>query len=138
MSRTCKYCGSELADGDNFCQKCGAVADSVQDNEPGMAAQANQTNQTTNNFNNQQQVNSVYQGKTNGTAIGAFVCSLIGFWVAGIILGIIAISMGVAALNHMKTFPEEKGKGLAIAAIVIGIIDIVGAIIVIPFIINQL
>ena len=126
MSRTCKYCGNVLEDGDNFCQKCGAVADAVQDNEPGMAAQANQT--ANNNFNNQQQVNSGYEGKTSGIAIGGFVCSLIGFWVAGVILGIIAISLGAAALNHMKTFPGEKGKGLAIAAIVIGIIDIVGAI----------
>ena len=127
MSRTCKYCGNVLADGDNFCQKRGAVADAVQDSAPGMAAQANQT--ANNNFNNQQ-VNSGYQGKTSGIAIGGFVCSLIGFWVFGIILGIVAISLGAAALNHMKTFPEEKGKGLAIAAIVIGIIDIVGAILV--------
>ena len=58
--------------------------------------------------------------------------------VAGIILGIVSISLGAAALNHMKTFPEEKGKGLAIAAIVIGIIDIVGAIIVIPLILGNL
>lgn len=126
MSRTCKYCGNVLEDGDNFCQKCGAVADAVQDSTPGMAAQANQT--ANNNFNNQQ-VNSGYQGKTSGIAIGGFVCSLIGFWVFGIILGIVSISLGAAALNHMKTFPEEKGKGLAIAAIVIGIIDIIGAIV---------
>ena len=126
MNRTCKYCGNVLEDGDNFCQKCGAVADAVQDSAPGMAAQANQT--ANNNFNNQQ-VNSGYQGKTSGIAIGGFVCSLIGFWIAGIILGIVAISLGATALNHMKTFPEEKGKGLAIAAIVIGIIDIIGAIV---------
>ncbi len=136
MSRTCKYCGNVLEDGDNFCQKCGAVADSVQDNEPGMSAQANQT--ANNNFNNQQQVNSGYQGKTSGIAIGGFVCSIIGLFVAGIILGIVAISLGAAALNHMKTFPEEKGRGLAIAAIVMGIIDIVGAIIFIPFILGNL
>lgn len=127
MRRTCKYCGNVLEDGDNFCQKCGAVADSVQDNEPRMDTQANQT--ANNSFYNQQQVNSVYQGKTSSIAIGGFVCSLVGFLVAGIILGIVAISLGGAALNHMKTFPEEKGKGLAIAAIVIGIVDIIGAII---------
>lgn len=128
MSKTCKYCGNVLEDGDNFCQKCGAVADSVQDSNPGMSAQANAN--VTNNFNQQQNttVNNTYAGKTSGIAIGGFVCSLIGFWVFGVVLGIVAISLGAAALNHMKTFPEEKGKGLAIAAIVIGIIDIIGAI----------
>lgn len=59
MSRTCKYCGNTLADGDNFCQKCGAVADAVQDNVAGTSAKVNQT--TSNNFNNQQStVNSTY------------------------------------------------------------------------------
>ena len=137
MSRTCKYCGNVLADGDNFCQKCGAVADAVQDNNPGMAAQANQT--SNNNFNNQQQVNnSEYQGKTSGTAVGGFVCGIVGLFIAGIILGIVAISLGAAAKNHMKTFPGEKGNGLATAAIVLGIIDIVGAIIVMPLILGNL
>lgn len=137
MSRTCKYCGNVLEDGDNFCQKCGAVADSVQDSNPGMSAQANAN--VTNNFNQQNTTaNNAYAGRTSGIAIGGFVCSLIGLFVAGIILGIVSISLGAAALNHMKTFPEEKGKGLAIAAIVIGIIDIVGAILVMPLILGNL
>lgn len=128
MSRTCKYCGNVLEDGDNFCQKCGAVADAVQDNEPGMSAQANAN--VTNNFNQQQNTtNATYAGKTSGIAIGGFVCSLVGLLVAGVILGIVAISLGAAALNHIKTFPGEKGKGLAIAAIVIGVFDIIGAIV---------
>lgn len=134
MSRTCKYCGNTLGENDNFCQKCGAVADSVEDNKAGMAAQANENiNNTVNNTNNyQQQASSsnAYDGRTSGMAIGGFVCSLIGFFVMGVVLGIIAISLGAAALNHMKTFPNEKGKGLAIASIVIGIIDIIGAIVV--------
>ncbi|MBR2704740.1 MAG: DUF4190 domain-containing protein [Clostridia bacterium] len=129
MSRTCKYCGNVLEDGDNFCQKCGAVADSVQDNEPGMSAQANAN--VTNNFNQQQNTanSQAYAGKTSGIAIGGFVCSIVGLFVAGVILGIIAISLGAAALNHMKTFTEEKGKGLATAAIAIGVFDIIGAIV---------
>ena len=102
-----------------------------------MAAQANQT--PNNNFNNQQaQYNPEYQGKTSGMAIAGFVCSLVGLIVAGIILGIVAISLGATAKNHIKTFPGEKGNGLATAAIVIGIIDIVGAIVVMPFILSSL
>ena len=138
MSRTCKYCGNTLGEGDNFCQKCGAVADAVEDNKAGMAAQANENvNNTvdnmannTNNYQQQASSSNAYDGRTSGIAIGGFVCSLIGFFVMGVVLGIIAISLGAAALNHMKTFPNEKGKGLAIASIVIGIIDIIGAIVV--------
>ena len=33
--------------------------------------------------------------------------------------------MGITALKHIKVFPNEKGKGLAIAGIVIGTIDCV-------------
>lgn len=60
----------------------------------------------------------------NGKAVASFVCALIGFFIAGIILGIIAISLGSAALKNPRL------KGLAIAGIIIGIIDIIAAIIV--------
>jgi len=106
MSKTCKYCGNILEDGDNFCQKCGAVADSVEDNKAGMAAQANENiNNTVNNNNNYQQQASAsssnaYDGKTCGMAVGGLVCSIIGFFVMGVILGVVSISLGVAALNH--------------------------------------
>jgi hypothetical protein len=34
--------------------------------------------------------------------------------------------MGTGALNGMKASGDDRGKGLAIAAIVIGIVDIIG------------
>ncbi|MBQ3409019.1 MAG: DUF4190 domain-containing protein [Clostridia bacterium] len=132
MSKTCKYCGNRLEDGDNFCQKCGAVADSVE-NQPRATTQDNVTTNNTNNTNYTQPNttnNSEYAGKTSGIAIGGFVCSIIGFFILGIPLGIVSISLGAAALIHIKTFPKEKGTGLAITALVMGIIDIVGAILV--------
>ncbi len=84
--------------------------------------------------NNKADTNNVIQEddtapkKTNGTAIGGLICSILGLFIAGIILGIFGITMGIAAKNHIKMFKNEKGNGIATAAIVIGIIDIVGII----------
>ena len=118
MGKTCKYCGSTLNDGDNFCQKCGAVAESE---ESVKATASTQTNNTIEN-----NVSSAVNGKkTNGTAIASLVCSLIGILIMAIPLGIGSICFGAAALKHIKVSPNEKGKGLAIAGFVIGIIDVV-------------
>ena len=64
--------------------------------------------------------------RTSPTAIASFVCSLVGLFLLGVWLGIIAICFGVMAKNHIKVFKGEKGDGLATAGIIIGIIDIVG------------
>ena len=118
MGKTCKYCGSTLNDGDNFCQKCGAVAESEE------SVKATASTQTNNTIENNVS-SAVNVRKTNGAAIASLVCSLIGIFIMAIPLGTGSICFGAAALKHMKVFPNEKGKGLAIAGIVIGIIDVV-------------
>src|SRR5207244_7871659 len=60
----------------------------------------------------------------NGMAIGSFVCSLVGLLFCGIVLGIVAISLGVSATNGMKSSGNSQGRGLAIAGTVIGAVDI--------------
>lgn len=123
MERTCKFCGKTINEGDKFCQGCGAsienevVQETVNNNIQNNASTTTQYNQTNNNA-----------GKINPSAIAGFVCSLVGLFVAGILLGILAICLGVSAKKHIKIFGNEKGKGLATAAVVIGIIDIAGAI----------
>ena len=57
--------------------------------------------------------------KTSGLAIGGFVCSVIFCCPVTTILGPI---LGLIALMSMKGRDEIKGKGLAIAAIIIGVI----------------
>ncbi|CAN5294849.1 hypothetical protein BH09ACT6_BH09ACT6_14100 [soil metagenome] len=65
--------------------------------------------------------------KTNVLAIVALVLSIIGFTVVGIILGFVG-------LNQIKK-TGESGRGLAIAAIVIGFIELVfGIILVIVYV----
>lgn len=67
----------------------------------------------------------VAAGAHQGKAVTAFVLSLLGFVCLGLILGIVAISMATTAMNAMKASGDQKGKGFAVAAVVIGIIDIV-------------
>ncbi|MDR1094379.1 MAG: hypothetical protein LBL66_09565 [Clostridiales bacterium] len=55
----------------------------------------------------------------HGKAIGAFVCSLIGFFIAGLILGTIGLCMANTAKRN------GYAGGLATAAKVIGTIDII-------------
>jgi hypothetical protein len=66
------------------------------------------------------------QGSTckHGMATAAFVISLVGLGCGGLILGIIAIVLSAAAQNDMKRSGNADGKGLAMAALIIGIVDI--------------
>lgn len=114
MEKTCNVCGKAINEGDKFCQACGAK---VENEVVQQAVENNVQNNTSNKTET-----------TNGSAIAGFICSLVGIFVLGIWLGIIAICLGVSAKKHIKLFENEKGNGLATAAIVIGIIDIVGAI----------
>ena len=51
------------------------------------------------------------------------MCSLVGLLCFGPIFGLIALILGIVGLNAAKT--SGRGKGLAIAAIIIGIFDII-------------
>lgn len=65
--------------------------------------------------------------RTNGMALTGFICSLVGLFLFGLILGVLAIifsAIGLGEINKDKT--KWKGKGLAIAGLIIGIVDIVG------------
>ena len=78
---------------------------------------------------NQQQTK---QTKANGPgktgAVIAFSLSILGLLIFGIPLGITSIIWGILSLNKM-TRAGVTGKGFAIAAIVLGVIDIIGSII---------
>lgn len=118
MSKICKYCGSSLNDDDNFCQKCGALAD---DGTAKPSASAQEFNQYNAGFNNSQNTN---EGKINGVAIASLVCSIVGLFFATAILGTVAICLSVSAKKHIKAFPGEGGSGIATAGLVIGIVDL--------------
>ena len=68
--------------------------------------------------------------KTEGLGLTGFILSLVGLFIASIPLGTIAIVFGGISLSKIKKHSQiYKGKGFAIASIIIGIIDVVAMII---------
>lgn len=54
----------------------------------------------------------------------ALICSIIGFFIAGLILGPIAFMKGRDAKKHIANNPRLKGRGVATAAQVLGVADL--------------
>lgn len=70
--------------------------------------------------------------KKKNVAVGGMVCGIIGLFIAGVILGAIAIGVGIGGLVKVKKHPEKyKGKGFAIASLILGIVSFIGGIVVI-------
>jgi hypothetical protein len=67
--------------------------------------------------------------ESNGMALASFVLALVGLVVGGLILGTLAIIFGLIGLGTAGS-RGGAGKGQATAGILIGIVDVVGAIIV--------
>jgi hypothetical protein len=83
---------------------------------------------------NNNEVKPVYNKapvKTEPLGIAGFIGSLVGLFIGGVPLGAIGIIFGALSLSKIKREPARyKGRGLSIAAIIIGIIAIAGAIVV--------
>jgi len=60
-----------------------------------------------------------------GFAVASIVCGIVGLFIAGYILGLVAIILGGIALKRIRSYPGMPGRGLAIAGIILGIIDVV-------------
>ena len=65
------------------------------------------------------------EGESNGLAIAGFVCSIVGLVIFGFILGVLAVIFSAIGLKRAEA--GAKGRGFAIAGLIIGIIDIIGA-----------
>ena len=69
--------------------------------------------------------------QTQGLAVAGFISSVVGLFIASIPLGLLAIIFGGISLKKIRGSQGRlRGRGLAIAGIVIGIIDVVVMIIV--------
>jgi hypothetical protein len=74
----------------------------------------------------------VVERKTSGLAIASLICSIVGLFGFGLIMGVLAVVFGFMAISRINDEPRfYSGKGLAIAGIIIGVISFFGALLVI-------
>ena len=101
MGKFCSNCGQEIKANSKFCTKCGIEIGDVKETDIKTAGT-----------------------KTNGFAIAGFVVSLCSLMIptlgVGGIVGTVFSSIGLGKTGKGK----DKGKGLAIAGLVMGIIAI--------------
>ena len=69
--------------------------------------------------------------QVEGFGIAGLAAAIVGLFIAGIPLGAVAIVFGAISLSRIKKNPKKyKGKGLAIASLILGLVDVVGMIII--------
>lgn len=146
--KKCTSCGAEISGLTKFCENCGApvseaidieqaqpiaepVAEPVQEVKPEMTTteeiktdntySSSEEGQTTYFQDDNQYVTDAEPG--SGKATASLICGIIGLLCFGPVLGIISICLSISAKNEGNT------SGVATAGLVLGIIDIIGAII---------
>lgn len=63
--------------------------------------------------------------RTHGLAIASMVCGIVGLFIFGIVLGILAIIFGAISIGKIKRSGGYlRGKGMAVAGLVLGIVGI--------------
>ena len=69
--------------------------------------------------------------QVEGFGIAGLAAGVVGLFIAGIPLGAVAIVFGAISLSRIKKNPlKYKGKGLAIASLILGLVDVVAMIII--------
>lgn len=118
----CTNCGNQIADNAMNCPFCGAPVAKQPIQQPYGQQPYGQPMQQPYGMPMQQPYG---MQKTNGAAVAGFVLSIVGLFLT--LWGIIPIIGIVLSAIALKTIGQtgEKGKGLAIAGLVIGIIDLV-------------
>jgi hypothetical protein len=121
----CPKCGTQVVQGNSYCQNCGAAI-----GQPAAAPQPQAY--TAPPMSGQPFAAAV---KTNGLAVASLVLGIIGMIGAGGFLSILAIVFGAISMSHInKSNGMEKGKGMAVAGLILGIVGIVLGIIIIAFV----
>lgn len=126
MGKFCTNCGSKLNGNEKFCINCGQEVTNSNNNEN----IGNEGNVVTYSISDSSKLNETTKSSCTSRANTAFILSLVGLFLAGIVMGIIGISMGASAKSEMESFGIEEGKKKAKAAIIIGIFDIVIALLI--------
>lgn len=98
-SIACDKCGARYEYIPNFCAECGeAIHDRM---HPRVRAR----------------VDEKMHASTSGLAIASFVCSLCG--IPFCLISVVGLVLGIIALVQIKNDPYKRGKGFAIAGVII-------------------
>ena len=106
----CTKCGSKLPSDADYCTKCGVrVAELKMSTDPGST-------------NIVQEIDPVE--KASSEAKSWLIWSIVGFFICGIVLGPLSIANASRIKNILK--PGDPNYGKAVAAQIIGWVDVVG------------
>jgi Trypsin-like peptidase domain/Domain of unknown function (DUF4190)/Prokaryotic RING finger family 1 len=72
----------------------------------------------------------------NKLAIASLVCGLAGIPLFGLITGLVAVMLGVLALSSIRA-SSQRGLGLALAGVILGVVDVTGWIILLGMVLTQ-
>ena len=73
---------------------------------------------------------------TNRLAIASLICAVAGIPLFGLVTGLVAIGLGVAALGSIRQ-TTQKGLALAVSGVLLGLGDVAGWIIVLGFVLGR-
>ena len=103
----CKNCGAMLTEGTRVCPNCGA-----------------EINQGS-SYNIQEMQAPFTESKLSWKALVGFIVSLAGIIVLALPCGIVGLIFSVLGFNEIQRSTEYKGRGFALAGIVVAILDVV-------------
>jgi uncharacterized membrane protein YvbJ len=97
----CPKCGEQTPEGSNFCQKCGAAL-------------------TTQPASLDQSLSVLETERTSGLAVASLVLGIVSFGFNP--LAVLAIIFGAVAMSQTRKNPNLRGRGMAVAGLVLGIV----------------
>lgn len=68
--------------------------------------------------------------RTSGKAIAALVTGILSLLIAGILLGLVAVALGVMARREIAAQPQLGGSGMALAGMITGALGFVLAVVI--------
>lgn len=113
--------------GTNYLNKVGKVAGKVNKNAErefkSLRNRAKHQSVIYKHFDKTTDFDDMGNPRNNGLAVAGFVSGIVGLFLFGLILGLIALIFGAIGISSQR-------RGFAVAAIILGMIDIVGALLI--------
>ena len=122
----CTKCGKEYAEGDKFCTGCGKnLQENETNQENNVYVGSENSNPTVDPYAMYKTLHSKPASKSDsfsGLAIAGFVLSLVGAFIIPLIIGTAGLVFSAVAFKDIKS-NGKRGFGLALAGLIIGIIN---------------